>query len=402
MTVTRDKIEVARGICSDVKHVCKTFGSRNAGSDGERQAAEFFADRLSNCADSVDMQTFQVHPNAYTGWIAVSVTCILLGLSAYFFSTMVALLLFIVGAIPVIFQYVLNRRMLDPLYKAQTSQNVTAVKKCNGEVKQRLFFVANMDASFESSIKYRLGGVMQVAVMTLDFVGTIYFIILSIARWAIVGGVGASIAEGWALYAGLVGLVFVFPIFISYFMKSTKTVIDGANGNLSGCFVAESVLNSLKDIQLENTEVGVILTGSGAVGLRGAMAWCEANAGKVDKQNTLFVSLSTLRELGSLNVNTSELSGSVRNDSEAVNLVLKAAQFAEVKCSSGRIPFGATDSAVFSANGFKSVGIVAINRKLPDYYNTRYDSYDNMSEECIGECYNLAMEIVGKIELFGE
>lgn len=397
MSVTRDKIEVASGICSDVKHVCKTFGSRNAGSDGERQTAEFFADRLSNCADSVDMQSFKVYPNSYTGWIAVSVTCILLGLSAYFFSTMVALLLFIVGAIPVIFQYLLNKRMLDPLYKEQTSQNVTAVKKCGGEVKRRLFFVANLDASFESSIKYRLGGVMQVAVLTLDFIGTTYFIILSIARWATVGGVGASIAEGWALIAGLVGLAFVLPLFASYFMKSTKTVVDGANGNLSGCFLAESVLNSLKDVELENTEVGVILTGSGAVGLRGAMAWCEAFGDRIDKKNTLFVSLSTLRELGSLNVNTSELSGSVRNDGEAVNLVLKAAESSGVKCSSGRIPFGATDSAVFSANGFKSVGIVAINRKLPDYYNTRYDSYDNMSEECIAECYDLIMKIIEKV-----
>lgn len=402
MKVTRDKTEVASGICADVKHVCKTFGCRNAGSDGERQAAEFFADRLSICADSVDMQEFEVHPNAHTGWIAVSVTCILLGISAYFFSTMVALLLFIVGAIPVVFQYILNKRMLDPLYKVQTSQNVTALKKCSGEVKRRLYFVANMDACFEDSIKYRLGGVMQIATLVLDAIGVIYFAVLSIARWASVGGVGASIAEGWALYAGLAGLAFVFPIFTSYFVKSTKTVIDGANGNLSGCFVAESVLSSLQDVQLENTEVGVILTGSGAVGLRGAMAWCEANGNKIDKQNTLFVSLSTLRELGSLNVNTSELSGSVRNDSKAVDLVLKAATDAGVKCSSGSIPFGATDSAVFSANGFKSVGIVAINRKLPDYYNTRYDSYDNMSEECIAECYHLAMNIVEKIELLSE
>ena len=49
---------------------------------------------------------------------------------------------------------------------------------------------------------------------------------------------------------------------------------------------------------------------------------------------------------------------------------------------------------MFAQAGFKSAGIVAINRKLPDYYYTRYDSYDNLSEECIAECYGLALEIV--------
>lgn len=393
MTV-RNKSEVARGICADAKHICKTYGSRNAGSEGERNTAAYFSDRLVNCADSVNTQTFNVFPNAFTAWITMSVTAFILAYVAYFFAPMVALLMIIVGALPVVFEYILHKRMIDPLFKQEISQNVTAVKKCSGEVKRRLYFVANVDACYENSIKYRLGGVMQTVILVLDFIGVIYFAVLAIARWAVVGGLGTSIASGGTLYAGVAGAAFIIPLFASYFMKSSKTVADGANANLSGCLVAANVLETLKDAELENTEVGVILTGSGAVGLRGAMAWCEANGGETDRQNTLFITLNTLRELGSLNVNTREMSGSVKNDGDTVKLVLKAADAAGVKCSSRCIPFGATDSAVFSANGFKSASIVAINRKLPDYYSTRYDSYDNMSEECIAECYALALEIV--------
>lgn len=393
---TTDKSEVASGICQDVKYVCKTFGNRNAGSEGERQTAEYFAERLSDCSDDVKTESFKLYPNAFTGWIPVSVTCVLLGIVAYFFSTLISLLMFVVGVIPVIFEFILYKRMFDPLYKEETSQNVTALKRCSGEVKRRLYFVANTDAGYESSVKYRLGGVMQILILSLDVISVAYFVAISIARWAIIGGIGAGIANGGMLYAGIAGLVFVIPLFLSYFMKSVKKVIDGANGNLSGCFVATEILKTLKDVQLENTEIGVILTGGGAVGLRGAKAWCEAHNNEIDNQNTVFIALNTLRELGSLNVCSSEMSGCVRNDKEALKLTLDAAQKMNLKCSSRSIPFGATDGAVFTQNGYKSVSIVAINRKLPDYYNTRYDSYDNMSEECIAECFGLAMEIVNE------
>ena len=53
--------------------------------------------------------------------------------------------------------------------------------------------------------------------------------------------------------------------------------MPGANENLSGSAVAIEVMRSIKESEtpLEHTEVGVILTGSGAVGSRGAHAWCE-------------------------------------------------------------------------------------------------------------------------------
>lgn len=392
--MTTDKSEVARSICADIKHICKAFGNRNAGSEGEKQTAEYFADRLTSCADEVKTETFKVNPNAFKGWIAVSVTSALMGIVAYFFSSAVAILLFLVSLIPIICEYYLYKRAFDPLFKEEQSVNVTAVKKCAGETKRRIYFTANMDAAYENGVKYRFGGIMLLAIIIFDFIGGFYYLAISIARWVLVGGVGASIASGYMLYVGLAGLVFVIPLFTSYFMNERKRVVDGANVNLSGCFVAVNAIQALKNVELQNTEVGVILTGSGACGLRGAKAWCTAHKDEVDAENTVFVSLSTLRELGSLNVNSSEMVFSVKSDKDAVKLVLEGANRAGLNCSNHKIPFGATDSAVFNQTGFKSAGIVAVNKQLPDYYNTRYDSYDNLSEECLAESYGLVLEII--------
>jgi len=389
-----NKTDTASGICADIKTVCKKFGNRNAGSEGERQAAEYFAAELASCADEVKIEEFKVNPAAYVGWIPVSVTAVMLGYVAYFFSSMVALLLFIAATLPFIFEYLLGRRALDALYKEKSSQNVTAVKRCAGEARSRLYFVANIDAPFENSLKYRLGGVAFICVLVLDIVAIMYFAAISVARWVFVGGIGAAIATGPMLYAGIAGCAFLIPLFMSYFFTNRKVVIDGANSSLTGCFVALNALCAIEHVTFENTEVGVLITGSGAVGLRGAKAWCEAHADDVDKQNTVFICLNTLRELGSLNVNSSEAGFTVKNDKDAMKLALDAAAKLGLKCSNRAIPFEATDSAALSENGFKSASIIAVNRHLPDYCNTRYDSYDNLSAECIGECFELALEII--------
>lgn len=389
-----DKNKAAAKICADIKHVCKTYGSRNAGSEGEKLASEYFYQELSASADEIEKEEFKLNPAAFTGWIPISVTAAMLGTVAYFFSSLVALILFIVAVIPFLFEYVFYKRMLDPLYPEKISQNITAIKKCTDAPKKRLYFVANADAPFENSIKYRFSGVMLQTVIALDLIGVAYFSALSIARWALVGGLGASIASGIPLYLGLAGLAFVPVFFINYFMISTKVISPGANNNLTGCFVASRVLNTLKDVELKNTEVGVIVTGGGACGLRGAKAWCELHAGETDKDNTVFIVLSSLRELGSLNVTGNDMYGLVRGDKDIANLVQGSAKSLNLKCSNHRIPFEASDSAVFRQRGFKSGCISATNLKLPEYFYTRYDSYDNLSEECVGECYALALEIV--------
>ena len=56
-----------------------------------------------------------------------------------------------------------------------------------------------------------------------------------------------------------------------YWFSNTKKVVDGANDNLTACYMAMAALKTLKDegIEFENTEVCVLLTGSEEAGLRG-------------------------------------------------------------------------------------------------------------------------------------
>ncbi len=391
-----EKNRVSKDICEQIKTVCKTYGKRSAGSEGEKQTAAYFAEQLSACADEVKTESFKFAPEAYLGWTVLSVTCSLLAVASYFFSAMLSLMLFVLALVPYVFEYVLYKRMLDPLYAQAESQNVIAVKKSLGETKKRLYFVAHIDASREYTIKYRLGSMVYVLQKLFSVLGVLYFIALSIARWAIVGEFGAGIASGATLWSGLAGLIFLIPFCASYFFVSRKNVTDGANDGLSGCFVALEALRSIKDISFEDVEIGVILVGASCAGLRGSKSWCDVHAN--DYEDATFIVLNAFRELQFLNVGTKDMTWNygVRSNDEVVKLVLDAANSVGINCSARPNTFGVTDSAAFSQNGLKSASLTAINKKLPDYYHTRYDSYDNLSEECIAESFCLVNAIISK------
>ncbi len=387
------KDALAKQACDNIKYVCNEYPMRDAGSKGEEGAQRYYENRLSSLTPNVNVEEFSVHPLAYMGWSYTSATCMLLAFATYFFSCMVSVLFVLCAAVPLIAQFICQSRFFDPLYPHTTSHNVTALKKCSGECKRTIYFVAHADASHEWRVSYRLGSSMTVAVIVMFILSMVYMFVLSITRWAIVGGLGASIAVDELLHAGAMGAFFLPFIIATYFLISTKRVVDGANENLSGCEVALATLEALDGVQFEGCDVGVIITGGSKVGLRGAKAWCDAHAKEIDANNTVFVNLTTLREIEHLHVNNRELNFTLATDADVVELVKKSAldmQF-DIKVDS---MMGASDSAAFLQAGLKSASISGINKHRPDYLHTRYDNRDNVSESCIAKSIELTLQMV--------
>lgn len=127
--VIDQKQEVARRSVENIRNIAETMGERNTGSEGEKRTADFYTSRLENACDFVKTESFDVYPDAYTGWTYIVGTLSILALVSYFFSAMVSVLLVAIALTVYIVQFVLGKRFLDPLYKKEKSQNVTAIKK---------------------------------------------------------------------------------------------------------------------------------------------------------------------------------------------------------------------------------------------------------------------------------
>ena len=393
------KDSAAQYMVEEITYICKNLDKRSPGSEGEKQACEYMAKVLrEDCGcDRVQVEAFKENPGSFFGWIYFTITAALLAIACYFFFPLASIILLLGGLFICFMQFGLYKKLVDPVFPEKTGHNVTAVKSCKGEVKRRIFFNGHPDAAWEWPVNYRLGGVGFEGHAVICFLGLVYYLVLSVIfivqNGFQFGGFDPSTALGKAALGGLVFVPFMIGL---YWMWNKHRIVDGANDNLSGCYMGISILKELQDagIELENTEIGVILSGSEEAGLRGAKAWCEQHQGEFDDVPTFIFSYDTIHDPKYLMTNYRDLNGTVKADKDVSDLFMEAAKELGIRCRKGWVPplGGATDSAAFAQAGFRATGITGLNHKLEDYYHTRRDTYDNMNLEGLAGCFAVSVK----------
>ncbi|MBR2869269.1 MAG: M20/M25/M40 family metallo-hydrolase [Clostridia bacterium] len=395
------KDKAAKYMIDEITHIIKTCGKRDPGSEGEKKSCEYMAEVLKKdcgCED-VKLESYEVAPRAFYGWIYFTITFVLISVALFFFAPIISIPLIIAGFAIVLIQFGVYKKFLDPLFKKKTSHNVTAIKKCTGETKRRIIFNGHPDATWEWPVNYALGGVGFEGHAIIVVLGALFYLVLSI-MYVVKNGVtfGMPDHSDPLVKAALWGLLFV-PFMIGlYFMVNYRRVVDGANDNLTGCYIGIAILKALKDegIELENTEIGVILTGSEEIGLRGSKAWVEAHKNEFKDVPTFIYAYDTINDPKYLMANYRDLNGTVKSDKDCADLFFEACQEVGVPCTKGMVPplGGAVDAAAFSQGGFRAAGVTGLNHKLERYYHTRLDSYDNMNADGIANCFAASVKML--------
>ncbi|MBR5960268.1 MAG: M20/M25/M40 family metallo-hydrolase [Clostridia bacterium] len=387
---SKEPKETVSYMVEEITHICRKIGRRSPGSTGERAAAEYFAGVLEKKCGCTDVKTesFEENPDSFYGYFYFSAFCDIL-CGVFFFSRPLLSIFFgLLGVLLFVYHFVLYRKPLDPLFPRKQGTNVTAVRPCSGEVKQRIFLNGHTDAAWEFPINYRFGGIAFEIPGLAATVGVFYYIILSFL----------SLCGVDVYTAGLRGLVFLPFFLLLTITYNPLRVVDGANDNLTGCLMGVALLKEMEEqgIQLENTEIGVILTGSEEAGLRGAKAWCEAHKDDYRDVPTCIISYDSIYNPDWLMVNRRDLNNTVASDEDLCDYFLLAAEDAGVPCRDGKVPLfgGATDSAAFTQGGFRSIGITGLSHRLERFYHTRLDTPENLSPIALENCFRVTAEFV--------
>ena len=400
------KNSAAKYMIDEITHIIKTCGKRDPGSEGEKKSCEYMAKVLEKdcgCED-VKIESYEVAPRAFYGWIYFTVTFAILGAILFPFAPIISIPLIIAGFAIVLIQFGVYKKLLDPIFPKKTSHNVTAIKKCKGEVKRRIIFNGHPDATWEWPVNYALGGIGFEGHAVIVIGAAVFYLVLSIIYVAKNGiTFGTPDTSDPLVKAGLWGLV-TLPFSIGlYFMVNYRRVVDGANDNLTGCYMGIAILKYLKDegIELENTEVGVVLTGSEEIGLRGSKAWAEMHKDEFKDVPTFIYAYDTINDPKYLMSNYYDLNGTVRSDKDCADLFMEAAKAVGVPCKKGGVPplGGAVDAAAFTQGGFRAAGVTGLNHKLERYYHTRLDTYTNMNEKGIENCFAASVKM---LEMFDD
>lgn len=402
------KNDAAQYMIDDITKVCTTMPKRDPGSEGEKQVCEYFKKICLEDygCEEAHVESFKENPWSFFGWMWITFTLTILSAVFCFLQvkalSVVAIIFTVLGWLLAILQFGIYLPVVDKLFPEKTGHNMWAVKKPAGEVKARVLFCGHCDAVWEWPVNYALGGVGFEGHIVIAAIGTLFYLAIAIMQLA---GASAELIHSMCLW----GLIFI-PFEIGmYFMwswwdpkKDKRHIVDGANDNLSGCYMGLAVLQQMKKlgVELEHTEFGVVNVGSEEAGLRGSKAWCEAHKDEFNDVPTFIYSFDTINDPKYLMTNYRDLNATVKTDKALGDLFMKCAKELNIVCSKGMVPplGGATDGAAFAQAGMRSSSITGLNHKLEDYYHTRRDTYDNMNKQGLADCYAVSCKVLEYID----
>lgn len=370
-----------------ITDICEKIGPRAPGSPQELEAQKSMAADLEKWSDDVKIENFTVHRQAFMGFIPFTVAMAILATVFFFAKPIIGFILTILGFIPLVLEFLMYKRFIDPLFKGHPSHNVIATRKASGEAKKRIIFVGHADSQYEWILNYKLGGTGMKLFLIPAVVGLIACCIANLIKFIVidVNAVNTDAANTFFFVVGIFLCVFVVPyIGFLFFQNPTKSV-PGANDNLSGCLASMAVLKLMSeaDIRFENTDVQVLLTGSEEAGLRGAKAYAETHEKELKEIETVVVACDTMRDLEYMAVYDRDLSGTLQHDKQAKALVKNAGKNCGLDLPYSSIYLGACDAAAFTQKGIKATGFAAMDPTPPRYYHTRLDTPELLIPEAL-------------------
>ncbi len=392
VTTTKDCTEFA---VNGITNICNLYGPRPCGADSETKAQETMLEELKAFSDEVTRETFKANPEAFMSFVPIAGSCCI-GASALNIlasknkakAALGSLALLGTGVASLAGEFLFYKKMLDPFFKEVESGNVIAVRKATGETKRRIIISGHTDSAPEWTYTYKFGSHGSIIVLVPAIAGLVYTGVTS----------AMTLMDKKAAKKMALGQLAFLPAYASlYKFTNSKRYVDGANDDLSGCYLAAAVLKYLSDnnISFENTEVIAMLAGGEECGLRGSKAFFEAHPEyKNDGIETIFISADTIRDEDFMMIYEKDMTGMVKNDKRVCELLRKCAEKQGLTIPVGAIPLGSTDAAAASQAGIAAASIVAMDPSPADYYHTRRDTAEILNPSCIDKILNVMLETV--------
>jgi len=280
-------MEVIRELCS--------YEGRRAGTDAERRAANWLAERLRGTGRRTDVEPTYVHPQY---GLVHALHCAL-----GFAGSLVAIIQPAVGFAVVLAAAVsmyldLNGRfyIVRRLFFRRASQNVVARGKSPG-APARVFITAHYDSArsgtaFDpkrvaraSRLSKRLG--LPMAPFRVLFWSLAVLLPILGARMA---GIDSNLVS-------LLQLIPTLTLLLGAFLLTDielSDVVPGANDNASGVATALSLASELDENPPENLDVWVLLTGAEECQMEGMRSFIRSHRKSIDRESSYFIVLDAV------------------------------------------------------------------------------------------------------------
>ena len=375
-------------ITDGIESICKNHKCRTAGSESIRTAEAEIAESMKDCVDEIRTQPFEIHPHAFMGSIPLEAFLCLIACAFFLdgvyvgrsWAFVVSLFFMITAMVALIAEYALYRQVTDKFYPKRTGQNLYMIRKAKNTPKRRIILCGHVDAAFEMPVlKYMPAVMIYICIGSalLFWIFNFLFCNLALADF-----LPDSVLEIFAVIEIIISVLYA-PLL---FLVDWNTVVDGANDNLTGCFLSMSILKEMADNgqRFDDTEICCLITDGEEAGLRGAHAFASENVEDLMKLNTMVIAVDTIHSVEELRIFSRGINYTESNSEEACNLLYFAGLKNGFDLPTAEFYPGACDSEAFSVIGVKAAAICGVAFTPQDYYHNVKDTYTNLNPECIG------------------
>ena len=381
----------------EIKAICSAYGPRPCGAESDIAAQKYMLESIKKYSDEAWRECFRVNPDAFMSFVPIAGACMYGATAANILAAtkckkgaLGSLGLIGTALSGIVGEFLLYKKPLDPFFKEKEGGNIIAVRKASGETKRRIILSGHTDSAPEWTYTYKFGSNGSYVVLVPAIAGLLYTGATAVVNLT---SKNKKLKKGMSL-----GQLAFAPAYAGLFnFTNSKRYVEGANDDLSGCYVSAAVMKYLSDndIRFENTEVVCLLAGGEECGLRGSKAFFEAHPEyKKDGVETIFVGFDTIRDEDYMMIYERDMTGTVANDKAVCELLKNAAAKCGKDVPVGAIPLGSTDAAAASQAGIKAASFVAMDPAPADYYHTRRDTADILVPETIEKTIEIALQTV--------
>ena len=397
--------------------ICTNFGPRYSCSEAEKHANIWIKKELDQFCDETFIDEFETRPAMYPqGFIKVA--GILGGISPLFMPLIFPFPLFsfifvILGIVILYSELFLMKGWIGFLFKTKKSSNVFGIIKPTGEVKFRIIFEGHTDSAKEMNIvSYKLRARQIIGRVGLYFL--FHTIIFSLWKF-----ITQMISEfsivllNWGIFSITVldliyftSLVIIYPFFILLLKGFLgKTVVLGANDNLSATAVAVAIGKHLSENRPKNVEVWIGSQGSEEVGDKGAKAFVEKYGGLGVLDNSYTVVLECCGAAEEMFLIEKDMHRAVY-DIEINNMLLQAHTKAKINnpdllnIRTGSLKIGSCDACRYIHEGFKAaalMGMEKVKNRAVNWHSVK-DAPKNIEKKILRDFFDVSLKFVELVD----
>ena len=173
-------------------------------------------------------------------------------------------------------------------------------------------------------------------------------------------------------------------------------VVPGAGDNLSGSYFMLAVAKYLHEegVDVKNTEIVFLNTGSEEASLRGAKAYVKKHISELKKIPSMYIALDTFRDKDHLAVIEKDLNATCQHELKVIKLVLQAGKNINIPLKTQNTYIGSTDATAFTQAGISATAIEAMDPGPAREYHTRHDSWETLGSESIEDGMKIMLEVI--------